>query len=545
MKRALVLCGLMILAAGAVASADTSSSDTTDQSPLTVSFPKADIGFNPIHAITSTESEIYTALYEGLVTYNPVTLEPLPGVAKSWDISKDGTVYTFHLRSDAVYWNGQPVTAADFRNTWLHVLDPKVKAEFSFLLDSIAGAKDYRLGKTTDPNSVGIKVIDDQTLQVTLAHPAAQFLKILCHYSFVPIPKGYLSKENWSKESIIPGNGPFYVVKHTPGEIDLTKNNLYWDASNVLLPSIKILLTDDAAKTTQEFNNGTIQWAAGGVNWDKVNKTSAIVVNPLFATSYFYFRANKAPWNNQDVRRALALLLPWSEIRQKSDLYIPAATLVPKISSYPEVTGIDKADPAEALTLLTKAGFPAGSGLPTITILIPDDPESARIAGIMSSTWKKTLNATVDVKTLPFSEYYNSLETASYTMATTTWIADFADPLALLQMWTADSNLNSGDYRNTSYDDLIKKSMGEAEDQRYKTLGDAEALLLQGAEVLPIDHSPALNLIDLHEIEGWFPNALDIHPFKYLAYRTPGPIPGAVFAPGAENGGVLLAQARP
>lgn len=546
MKRAIPLLGLLLFGAAAMAMADASSSSNTSvQEPLVVAFPKTDVHFDPIYGITSTEAEIYTALYEGLVTYNPVTLEPLPGVAESWDVSDNGKVYTFHLRTDAQYWNGQPVTAQDFRNSWLHVLDPKVKAQYSFLLDSIVGAKAYRTGKSTDPNSVGIKVIDAHTLQVTLEHPAAQFLKILCHYSFVPIPSGYLDKKDWGAgDAVIPGNGPFYVLKHTATEIELTKNNLYWDSANVLLPSVKILLTDNAAKVTKDFNDGSVEWATGNVEWNKVNKTNAIIVNPLFATSYFYFKADKVPWNNPDVRRALALLLPWSEIRQKSDLYIPASTLVPRISSYPEVTGIDKSDPTEALALLKKAGFPGGIGLPTITILVPNDPESARIAGIMLTTWEKALRVNVKVESMSYSDYYTKLETADYTLATMTWIGDFADPLTFLQMWTSHSNLNSGGYSDAKYDDLIAQSMSESGDQRYKTLGDAETVLLDGGEVLPIDHSPALNLIDLHEMEGWFPNALDIHPFKYIAYRTPAPIPGVALAPGFERSPVSAAQRK-
>ncbi len=547
MKRVFPLLGLLLLGVSAMAASGSASSDNTSiQQPFVVAFPKTNVHFDPIYGITSTEAQIYTALYEGLVTYNPVTLEPLPGVAKSWDITDHGTVYTFHLRNNAEYWNGQPVTAQDFRNSWLHVLDPKVKAQYSFLLDSIVGAKAYRTGKSTDPNSVGIKVINNETLQVTLAHPAAEFLKILCHYSFVPIPPGYIDKKNWAAgNGVIPGNGPFYVIKHTATEIDLTKNNLYWDAANVLLPSIKIMLTDNAATVTKDFNNGAIQWATGNVEWNKVNKTNAIIVNPLFATSYFYFKADKAPWNNPEVRRALALLLPWSEIRQKSDLYIPASTLVPRISSYPEVTGIDKSNPTEALDLLKKAGFPNGSGLPTITILIPNDPESARIAGIMLTTWEKDLRANVKVETMSYSDYYTKLDSASYTLATMTWIGDFADPLTFLQMWTTTSNLNSGGYSDTKYDDLITQSMGETGDQRYKTLGDAETVLLDGAEVLPIDHTPALNLIDLNEIEGWFPNPLDIHPFKYIAYRTPAPIPGVALAPGYRRAPVVPAHGAP
>lgn len=519
-----------LLIAGTAPAVMAQNSQKTEPPPLVVVFPKSDIGFNPLHAFTSTEAQLYTAIYEGLVTYNPLTLEPLPGVAESWDISKDGKVYTFHLRSDAVFWNGQPVTAEDFRATWLHLLDPKVKAEYSFLLDPIVGAKAFRLGETTDPNTVGIKAVSPHVLQVTLAYPASQFLKILCHYSFVPIPPTYLNEENWKDLKVIPGNGPFYVLKHTADEIILQKNNLYWDAENVDINEIKILLTDDAAKVTKMFNDGEVQWATGSVEWNKVKDQRSIVVNPLFATSYFFFRADKKPWDNAEVRRALALLLPWDKIRQDNPLYIPTSTLVPKISSYPDVKGITKSNSPEAMALLAKAGFPQGKGLPTVTIAIPNDPESKRIADIMAASWESALGLNVKIKTQDYPGYYQELDKGDYTLGTTTWIGDFADPLTFLQMWTSDSNLNDGAYKNPAYDQKVHESMSQSSPERYKTLADAETILLQGAEVLPIDNSPAINLVKLSDIQGWFPNALDIHPFKYLSFRTPAPIPGVAQA---------------
>lgn len=526
---------LFVLISATTVAAQQGSTGSSEVPTLVVAFPKSDIGFNPIHAFTSTEAQLYTALYEGLVTYNPLTLEPLPGVAESWDISKDGLTYTFHLRKDATYWNGQPVTAQDFRNTWLHLLDPKVKAEYSFLLDSIAGAKAYRLGETTNPNTVGIKAVSAHVLEVKLAHPASQFLKILCHYSFVPIPSNYLDKEDWRNLPVIPGNGPFYVTKHTANEIDLAKNNLYWDAENVDINKIKILLTDDSAKVTKMFDAGEIQWATGNVEWDKVRDRQSIMVNPLFATSYFFFRADSKPWSNPDVRRALALLLPWNKIRQDNPLYIPTSTLVPRFGSYPSVTGITKENNQEALSLLTKAGYPNGRGLPAVTIAIPNDQENKRIANIMAASWTSAIGLTVKVDAVPYPGYYQRIEKKDFTLATTTWIGDFADPLTFLQMWTATSNLNNAGYNDPAFDEKIHASMAEKQPERYKTLAAAEKILLSGAEVLPIDHAPALNLVKISDIQGWFPNALDIHPFKYIRFRTPAPIPGVAQLDGSRT----------
>lgn len=540
MKRMLsVACILFAFGATGIATAQSQDSQPAKAQELTVVFPKADIGFNPLHAFTSTEAQLYTAIYEGLVTYNPLNLDPLPGVASSWDISKDGKVYTFHLRSDAYFANGQPVTAQDFRNSWLHLLAPATKAQYSFLLDPVVGAKAFRLGETTDPNTVGIKALSAHELQVTLAHPASQLLKVLCHYSFVPIPPAYLDKVDWRDQTTIPSNGPFRIVKHNADEIDLVKNDRYWDAENVDLSKITILLTDDAAKVTKMFDAGKIQWATGSVNWNQVRDRRSIIVNPLFATSYFFFKADRKPWDNAKVRRGLALLLPWKKIRQDNPLYLPTSTLVPKLDSYPKVTGITEENDSEAMRLLAEAGYPAGKGLPPVTISIPGDSESKRVADIMAASWERSLGLTVKVEVGSYPSYYQHLDTNNYTLATTTWIGDFADPLTFLQMWTASSNLNDGGYKDSAFDAKIHESMSQSSPKRYETLAAAETILLHGAEVLPIDNSPAVNLVKVADLVGWFPNPLDIHPFKYIGYRTPEPIPGVAQSWGA---GVLRAS---
>lgn len=163
--------------------------------PLVISFSSADIEFNPLHTFTSTEAQIYTALYEGLVSYNPFTLEPVPAAAESWQVSSDKKVYIFTLRKNSYYWDGLNVTAEDFRNSWLKLLNPETEAQYSFLLDIIEGAKEYRTGITDKENSVAIEVLDNYKLKITLSEPAEHFLKILCHHSFVPIHPSFINKK--------------------------------------------------------------------------------------------------------------------------------------------------------------------------------------------------------------------------------------------------------------------------------------------------------------------------------------------------------------
>jgi len=185
----------------------------------------------------------------------------------------------------------------------------------------------------------------------------------------------------------------------------------------------------------------------------------------------------------------------------------------------------------EAQRLETEAGYPGGAGLPELVIRITPSPEDERIAALMAGAWLEKLGVPAKIDIVPFRQYFQSLKQDDYDVGNTTWIGDFADPYTFLQMWCKDSNLNDARYNDKDYEDLIDKSMTEEGTQRWKTLAEAEKLLLSRGNVLPISYSPSLNIIDLEEIGGWYPNVLDIHPFKYMAFRNLRPLPGVVMAP--------------
>jgi peptide/nickel transport system substrate-binding protein/oligopeptide transport system substrate-binding protein len=505
------------------------SEETPPNRELVVAFVPTEINLNPLNSFTSTEAQVYTALYEGLVTYDPLSLEPLPGVARSWEISPDGKTYTFRLRDDAKYGNGDPVTAQDFKNSWLRFLDPKTNAEYSFLYDIIQGAEEYRTGANPDPESVRIKVLSATRLQVVLEEPATHFLKILCHHSFLPIHPTLLQKTAWNSLPEIVNNGPYLIEKRDTDHMLLRKNPYYWDAKQVKVEYIRLLFVDDPNGTTGRFNDYEIHWVSEGMSLDKVVYQDTIIINPLFSTQYFYFSNLEKPWNDGRVRRALALLVPWPAIRSTDFYFIPAKTLVPPIPKFPSPEAIEASNPQEALRLLEEAGYPRGAGLPKIVIKLSEGDGTRRAAALMAAAWKE-IGIDSEIITYQYPEYFKVLKTGDYTLGTISWIGDFADPLTFLQMWTQSSNLNDGKFSDMEYEELLKKSMGQSGEDRYKTLSRAESIILKTAQVLPLSHTPAINLIDLHYISGWYRNPLDIHPFKYLSFAPFKPLPGVVRA---------------
>ena len=505
------------------------SSQSAPTDEFVVSFVAGNAQLNPIHSLTSSEAQIYSALYEGLVTYNPLTMEPVPAVAESWDISDDRLVYTFHLRDNARYWNGQRVTAQHFRDTWLKVIDPETDAAYNFLFDVIDGVREYRTGENSDPRSVGIEAIDRSTLRVRLRKPATHFLRILCHHAFVPVHPSVRDQEDWSDLTAIPGNGTYVLTERNEDEWILDRNERYWAADEVKIPRIRVVFTaDDDDTVTDRFNRGQIDWVTSGMNLSDVQFPENIVVNPLFATTYYFIRSDVEPFSDDRVRRALALLLPWDQIRDPDIQFIPTDTLVPEIPYYPDVTGITEPNEEEAMQLLADAGYRYGVRLPTITIAIPQGQESMRVAELMRDSWERSLEVNVEIRVTPYPAYFDSLENGDFTIGTVSWIGDFADPLTFLQMWISDSNVNDAGFSNFRYDQLIDDSMLETGVDRYQVLSQAEEILLQTGTVLPVSHSPSINLIDLEAVEGWYPNPLDVHPFRYLRFTERDPAPGVI-----------------
>jgi peptide/nickel transport system substrate-binding protein/oligopeptide transport system substrate-binding protein len=496
---------------------------------LTVTVSKNEVELDFRKSYLASEAQLFTALYEGLFSYHPFTMEPVLAAADRWELSDDKKQWTFTIRQDARFQNGDPVTAENFRAAWFSTLSPERDAPYSSLFDIIEGAKEYRTGASRNADKIGIIAAGERTLVVKLNTPASFFPSMLCHHSFSPIHPSMLNIEDWSKQLPV-SNGPFHIAEIGEDKIVLAKNNYYWDASSVSLNKITLKYTEDGDKASSLWNSGEARWISGEVNLGALTDRSGIQVNAMFATHYYFIRSAEKPWNDYRVRRALVLALPWNEIR--AGYFLPAKTLIYPLPGYPELAGLsgDDDEIEEAVKLLAEAGFPGGAGLPDLVIRITPSQEAARIGGLMAYTWKEKLGVPVRVEVVPYNRYFQALKTGGYTVGFSTWIGDFADPYTFLQMWRRDSNLNDAHYDDDDYEALLEKSMLEEGEKRWAILAEAEQLLLDRGSVLPISYSPAINIVDSGELAGWFPNALDIHPFKYLAFRSFRPLPGVVMA---------------
>ncbi|MCL2608798.1 MAG: peptide ABC transporter substrate-binding protein [Treponema sp.] len=475
------------------------------------------------------EAQLFTALYEGLFSYNPVTTSPIPALAESWELSDDGRQWTFTIRENARFSNGDRIVAEDFRRSWLSLLAPERQAPYSGLFDIIEGAKEYRSGETADADSVGI-VANGRTLTVRLRHPAAFFPSMLCHHSFSPIHKSMVNVGDWWTTKHV-GNGPFRIGELGEDRMILRANSQYWDAGSVGLNALVIRFADEDT-ASELWNSGQARWVSGGVNLETLTDRSGISVHTLFGTHFYFIRSAEPPFDDYRVRRALALALPWEELR--AGHFLPAKTLIFPLQGYPEIDGLGDTDPAEAARLLAEAGFPGGKGLPELVFRIPS-ADAADTVALMADAWKEHLGVSSRVEVVPFADYFDALAMGGYHVGSMSWIGDFPDPYSFLKMWQADSNLNTAGLRDADFDRLMERSMSEEGTKRWETMAEAEQLLLYRGSVLPISFTPAINIIDTNELDGWFPNALGIHPFKYFIFRELTPLPNVVMAVGGTN----------
>ena len=487
-------------------------------------FSEIEADFNPHHTFTSTEAQLYTAIFEGLVSYNPQTLEPMPAAAESWEVSEDGLTYRFILRKGLKFSNGDTIISEHFRDSWLKLMSPGIGSEYGSLLDIIKNAAPYRTGKKPS-TEVGIKAVSERVLIITLEHKAPHLLKVLCHHTFAPIHPDQLWENEWTGAHIIV-NGPYKFQEKTDNYISFIKNENYWDRENVAIEKLLIEFNDDSVQNSQDFNRDKTDWLADQFDLDILNISEAIVLNPLFSTTYLFFSNKNEIWQKGNLRKALALLLPWEEIR--SSQMMPGSTLIPSIPFYPDVEGIKSQNIEEAMRLLKEEGYEKGEGLPSIVIRMPQSEAMNQIGELMKESWENSLNVEVSIESVSYPHYFDSLKKEDYTIGSLTWIGDYADPMTFLEMWLKSSSLNDASYSNKEYDDKIRESSGENFRERYKIMSEAESILLDSAQVMPLGHSPALNIIDLRFIDGWYPNVLDIHPFKYLKFKAGYQIPGTV-----------------
>ncbi|MBO4403884.1 MAG: peptide ABC transporter substrate-binding protein [Treponema sp.] len=459
---------------------------------------------DPHTASYANEAQLLTGLYEGLFSYNPVTLEPVNAICESYKISRDKKRWTFKLKGNVKFSDGTPITASVIKESWLSLLSTK-GAPFSSFLDCVKNAALFRDGKT-DAASVGINARDDTTLVVNLEEPTGHLASLLCHHSLCAVSK---------KKGVY--SGAFVLESCTDEKIVLKKNENYHEADKVIIPGITITLSDDVNENTFTYNTGNTDWVDSYADSDKIIDKDSVHVSANFGTTYLFFKNTNAPWNNPKIRQALLYAVPYDELRK--DYYMKAETLIYQLSGYPKVTGLSDYDADDALNLMNEArdelNIPRDKKL--MLVFAGAEPDfTSKWSELLKKAWEP-LGVELVVQNAPVERYNASIPYWNADIFFYSWIGDYADPLAFLELFRSNSSFNESGYSNKEYDSLLlQASRSDSAAERMKLLSRAEQLLLDEGEIIPVNHSLSLHVINLDEIGGWSQNALDIHPLRYL-----------------------------
>lgn len=465
---------------------------------------------NPQITQYSSDSQILTGLYEGLFSYHPVTLEPQYAIATGYKISRDKKRWTISLRPEAAFSNGDPITSADVRDSWIQLLATP-NAPYASLFDIIRGAEAFRNGYGS-MEDVGIYATDEHTLSIYLNKPANYLPKVLCHSSFAVINKNPTVY-----------SGPFVLDDYNETTYILKKNPNYWDASNVRLEQITFIQNDDTDENTFKYNVGQADWITSNVDTTKILDAGALQFNTEFATSYYFFKnstnkpsKNVSVWDYPEFRNVVLEAFPWEAVR--GNAMVPATTFVYPLLGYPQIEGFSYTDQIEASLKMKDArekyGIPAEEIIPLVFAVSDYTVSEDRLEAIKDAL--EPLGIELVIQKYPANYYIASVAASEADMFAYTWIGDFADPLAFLELFHGDSTLNDSGWKNADFDRLLDEAAMVSDKERPELLGKAEEILLESGMVLPIYHPVCFNLIDLKEVGGWSANAFDIHPLKYL-----------------------------
>lgn len=484
------------------------------------------------HVITSMQDfYIVISLFEGLTNYHPQTCLPEPGVAERWETAPDGLSWTFHLRPDARWSNGDPVTAHDFVYAARRILSPGLGAEYAYMLFIIRGAEAFLKGELKDFSQVGVHALDDRTLRYELLHPVPNFAHIVSHSSYYPVPRATIEKYGgidrrgslWTRPGNLVSNGAFTLREWKPNQvIRVGRSETYWDRERVRLREVNFYPIESVATEETAFRSGQLHLTAQ-VPPDKIaiyqrDRPEALHQEPQFATYFFRFNVNKPPLNDARVRRALALAIDRHAIvtRVTKGGQTPAFSFTPPSMPGYELPPLFREDIDEARRLLAEAGFPGGRGFPKVEILYNTTEVHRLIAEAIQQMWRKHLGVEIGLYNQEAKVWNDTMRALNYTIARYAWSGDFLDPDSFLKIMTSDSGNNMTGWANADYDRLVATARITADPvERNARYREAEELLIREMPITPI-YFYTRNQLRLPSVKGWYRNLLAIHPLQHV-----------------------------
>ncbi|MDU5110403.1 MAG: peptide ABC transporter substrate-binding protein [Clostridium sp.] len=464
---------------------------------------------DPTLNTSSGAGSIIDNAFEGLMRLDE-NEKAVPGVASSVDESADGLVYTFHLREDAKWSDGQGVTAKDFEYSWVRALNKETAAEYAYQLFYIKNGQKFNEGKATR-DELGIKVIDDYTLEVTLEAPTAYFKELTAFTTYMPLREDIVSAdpEGWALDpATYVSNGPFKLVQwDIKDQLVFEKNEEYWNADAIKLPGVVFKLVTDQNTAYASLKAGDFDMvdtvppaeiAAG-------QEEGLVTIYPNLATYMLVLNVGKQSTlpedvkkalNDPKVRRALAISIDRKAIVENvtKSGQVPAYSYVPKgilneegkDFADKEYYDANKANVEEAKKLLAEAGYPNGEGLPTLEFMYNTEGDHKLVAQAIQQDWAK-LGVNVELVNQEWKVFLNTRQEGQYEIARHGWSGDYVDPMTFLDLWLTGGGNNDAGYSNAEYDALVNQAKAEGDQaKRWELMRQAEDILMEDMPIIPL-----------------------------------------------------------
>jgi oligopeptide transport system substrate-binding protein len=446
----------------------------------------------------STSSEYITEIFSGLVTLNP-ELEVVPDIAERWEVSEDGTVYTFYLRDDVKFHDGKAVTARDFKYSLERACDPWTgSAAADTYLGDIVGTKEKLYGLADEIS--GVQVVDDHTLQITIDAPKSYFLGKMTQPTAFVVDKNNVESGGRTWTDKPNGTGPFTLKEYRFGrEIILARNDLYYGEPKPSVEQVNFVLAGGSAMTMYE--NGELEAVPVGLNdiervTDPTNPLNKeLTIAPTMSTQYLGLNVKQPPFDDVKVRQAFNYALDKQRIMDV--IYkktVPAATgLVPPTMPdyHNEDLKVLSYDPDKALELIAESKYGDVADLPEITLYVTGaGGATSRMIEAIVGMYKENLGVDIAIQQTEWATFLSDLyqEESPYQMYSVGWIADYPDPENFLDvLFHSEKTENHTRYSNPRVDELLEKARIEQDpEERLQLYQEAEQIIINDAPWVPL-----------------------------------------------------------
>lgn len=476
------------------------------------------------------ENRIVGDYLEGLMTED-INAVPILGQAESYTLSDDGLVYTFTIRADAMWSDGTPVTAQDFDFAFRRLFDPATAAEYAYLQYPILNSEAINAGEMP-MDQLGVRVIDDKTLEITLAQPTPYFLGALTHYTAYPLPRHVVEEfgEDWIQPANIVGNGPYQIVEWIPNSyIRAVKSETYYDAENVQIAEVYYYAMDDITAALQRYRAGEFDimtdFPTDQYELLQEQYPGQARVAPFLGIYYYVVNHNMPELQDVNVRTALSMAINRDVIGPNilgtGELpaygWVPPGTANYPFEGYmPEWAQMPYGDRvAEAVRLMEAAGYSAQNPL-NLQLRYNTNDNHMRIAVAIAAMWEP-LHVNVELFNAEVAVHYDALQANDFNgVGRAGWLMDYNDAINTLELLRSDIQFNYGRWNNPEFDALLRQSATMTDmAARAEVLRQAEVIAMEDVAALPIYYYVSKNVVS-PRVEGFVDNAKDIHRTRWL-----------------------------